>query len=100
MGDQLTRCRGRLGFADDSMPLSFWFHKPPYTTIDHLHLHCLLQPFDENKAWYRSGTKWCCSFQGLMMRLLAHATRHGLLGPHRKADVLDLNYDAGIMCKL
>jgi len=67
---QLRLCASRLGVPIDS-PV-FIFHVPPFNSIDHLHLHCHLPPFDSRlKRWkYAPGTCWCRSYSDIRRRLL------------------------------
>eukprot|EP00747_Dinoflagellata_sp_TGD_P138140 gnl/TRDRNA2_/TRDRNA2_175751_c4_seq3.p1 gnl/TRDRNA2_/TRDRNA2_175751_c4~~gnl/TRDRNA2_/TRDRNA2_175751_c4_seq3.p1 ORF type:complete len:202 (-),score=28.29 gnl/TRDRNA2_/TRDRNA2_175751_c4_seq3:85-690(-) len=56
---------------------SFVFHVPPWNSIDHLHMHCFLRPYDNCWKWlkYRPGTPWCRSADDVIGRLRASNDR-------------------------
>ena len=56
----------------DASDAQFCFHKPPYNSIDHLHLHVIATPSKmsvKNMIKYFVGTYWCCDAQELIREL-------------------------------
>lgn len=70
---QLRLCGEQLGWPPD-VAHSFVFHVPPFNSINHLHLHCLVAPYDSlrKKLKYWGGTPWCRTWEEARSRLLAH----------------------------
>ncbi|CAE8621042.1 unnamed protein product [Polarella glacialis] len=64
---QLELCARELGLARSSGDSSYLFHVAPFNSIDHLHLHCLLRPFDSCVAWlkYWALAPWCRSIESI-----------------------------------
>jgi len=50
---------------EDLLSVVYDFHKPPFNSIDHLHLHALLPPFKtiSDQISFTSGMPWCCSLK-------------------------------------
>ena len=47
------------GPCDEAPQLLFGFHKPPWRSVDHLHMHCFLLPLKPCVAWkYRFKLNW------------------------------------------
>jgi hypothetical protein len=58
----------------------FGFHKPPWRSVDHLHMHCFLLPLDGGRAWkYRFSLNWVKAeeLQGQLQRQEAAAGPNG-----------------------
>ncbi|KAJ2820596.1 hypothetical protein IWW50_004997 [Coemansia erecta] len=67
IGQQLLEERG---FVDGTA--RFGFHRPPFNSIHHLHMHCLGLPFKPRRAEYmfpEAGSRWFMPAESLISRL-------------------------------
>lgn len=74
---QLQLCAGCLG-TDAAAPLLL-FHVPPFNSIEHLHLHCFLPPFDNvfKEIKYSPRGFWCATWAQVHAKLSAAAGAAG-----------------------
>ena len=68
-GLALARARHPDVAGDDAYRLVF--HVPPFNSVDHLHLHIFLPPFDNfwKDFTYTGGWPWCETFEHLWQRM-------------------------------
>jgi diadenosine tetraphosphate (Ap4A) HIT family hydrolase len=67
----MTCARARHPDVVDDAAYRLVFHVPPFNSVDHLHLHVFLPPFDNfwKDFTYTGGWPWCESFEHVWQRM-------------------------------